>query len=91
MPGKHRHSQRKKLQESRKARNVPVASASTTPQGAVAQPVKPVTMQRTATPSAGVAASSLAQTLNIASELKRIGILTGVILVILVILYFVLI
>ena len=81
---KQRHSQRKKQQ---KKRFVPAAPAQMAQDSGVAQPVKPTAPQRVAT--SGMPTASLVQ-LNTGGELMRIGILTGIIIVILVVLYFVL-
>ncbi len=86
MPSKSRHSQRK-LSRKRRRKNKPVFSPPVTQQQAVAQPYKPVAPSKVVAPSAGVPVLTLARYPYIATELRRIGILTGIILVILVVLW----
>lgn len=89
MPSKSRHSQRK-LSRRRRGKSRPVFSSPVSQQQAVAQPHKPAAPSKVVAPSAGVPVLTLARYPYIATELRRIGILTGIILVILVVLFLVL-
>ena len=89
MPSKSRHSQRK-LSRRKRRKGMLVSSPPVTQQQAVAQPYKPAAPSKVAAPSAGVPVLTLARYPYIATELRRIGILTGIILVILVVLFLVL-
>lgn len=90
---KSRHSHRKKLQHFKKEKAIvaarpqqKVAAAPT-----VAQPARPVSQPRVATATAGATARAVAESHPyITRELKRIGILAVIMIVILVILRFVL-
>ncbi len=88
MPSKTRHSQRKLSR--RKRKNLPVSPLPATQQQADAQPYKPVDTPKVTTPSAGVPTPAPTRYPYIFTELRRIGILTGIILVILVVLFLVL-
>ena len=89
MPSKSRHSQRK-LSRRKRRKGTLVSPPPVSQQQAVAQPYKPVAPAKVAAPSAGVPVLTLARYPYIVTELKRIGILTGIILVILVALFLVL-
>ena len=81
MPRKSRHGRRKKLPPVGKAKGIPVSPAvSISREEAAGQPGKPVA------PSAGAPAVTLARYPYVGAELRRIGILAGIILVILVLL-----
>jgi len=58
-------------------------------QQVVAQPDKPVAPPKVAAPLAGMPTLTLARYPYVVTELRRIGILAGIILVILVVLFFV--
>ena len=89
MPGKSRHHKRKLSRSKRIKGRQGVSAISTQPQ-AVAQTVKPAPRAKVRTPSASIPSSmanlAAARYPYIAAELRRIGILAGLILVILVIL-----
>ena len=88
MPSKSQHSQRKLSR--RKRKSMPVSSLSATQQRADAQPYKPVATPKVTAPSASVPTPAPTRYPYIFTELRRIGILTGIILVILVVLLLVL-
>ena len=90
MPGKSRHSHRKKLQRSKKGKSTPIAATTITQQEAVAQSGKPVVSPKVIAPSSSVSALTSARYPFVVAELRRIGILAGIMLVILIILSFVL-
>jgi len=89
MPGKSRHG-RRKLPRSKRKKGRQAVSAISAQQRVVAQTYKPALRPEASAPSASVPATmtTLAATRYpyIAAELRRIGILAGVMLVILVIL-----
>ena len=89
MPHKSRHGKRK-LPRSKRKKGGQAASAISVQQRVVAQTPKPVSPPEVSPPSASVPATmatpAMARYPYIASELRRIGILAGVILIILVIL-----
>jgi hypothetical protein len=82
-----RHLPRSKRKKVRKGFSAPAASAP-----AEAQKPEPAPQPDTAIPSprAPTPKAAVAQATNVAAELRRIGILAGIILVILVVLFFVL-
>ena len=88
MPGKSRHS-RRKLHRGKGRKGKLASPAMATQQQVVAQPDKPVAPLKVAAPSAGMPALTLARYPYVVTELRRIGILAGIILVILVVLFFV--
>jgi len=92
MPGKSRHGKHKLPRSKRGKGRQDVSSAST--QQVVAQAYKPVSRPEVSAPSVSVPTTgvTLAATRHpdVAAELRRIGILAGVVLVILVILALVL-
>jgi len=69
---------------------MPTSPAMAAQQQVVAQPEQPITPPKVSAPSAGVPAPTLARYPHVVNELRRIGILAGIILVILVVLSFVL-
>ena len=79
---KQRHSQRKKQQ---KKKFVPVAPAQAVQPAGITQPVKPTAPQRAT--ASGMTTASVVQS-DTGGELLRIGILAGIMIVILVVLYF---
>jgi len=89
MSGKSRHG-RRKLSRSKRRKGGQAAPTISAQQPVVAQSYKPVSHPEASPPSAGVPATvaALAGTRYpyIVGEMKRIGILTGIILLILVIL-----
>ena len=89
MPGKSRRS-RRKLARSKKKKGMPISPAMLTHQREVAQPDKPVAPPKAAIPSAGVPTLASVRYPYVATELQRIGILAGIMLVILVVLFLVL-
>jgi hypothetical protein len=82
-----RHLPRSKRKKGRKGFSAPVASAP-----AEAQKPEPAPRADTVIPSPKTPTpkAAVAQATNVAAELRRIGILAGIILVILVVLFFVL-
>ena len=89
MPSKSRHSQRKLSRRKRKI-STSVSSPLATQQRAVAQPYKPVAPPKVTAPSARVPTLTTARYPYIVTELRRVGILAGIMLVILVVLFWVL-
>lgn len=89
MPGKSRHGKRK-LPRSKRRKGIQGVSVISAQQRVVAQTYKPAPRPETLPPSASVptttATVSATRYPYIAAELRRIGILAGVIMVILVIL-----
>jgi hypothetical protein len=97
MPGKSRHGKGKRYQYNKK-RNIPrqdgiaaptattAVAAAATPKPAAAIPAAPAKKAAAASASAAAIAN---QYTYIPSDLKRIGILTGIIIVILFVLYFI--
>ena len=88
MPGKSRHS-RRKLHRRKRRKSTLAPPAMATQQQVVTQPDKPVAPPKVAAPSAGMPTLALARYPYVVTELRRIGILAGIILVILVVLFFV--
>jgi hypothetical protein len=91
MPGKSRHSKGKRYQYIKKNKNIPRQNTVAAPTAAAAVAPKPAVTVQTA--PAGKAADSSAsaktnQYAYVTGDLKRIGILTGIIIVILIVLYF---
>ena len=93
MPGKSRHG-RRKLPRSKRRRERQNISAISPPQEVATETHKPTSHPEVLTPSVSVptkmATVATTQYSYVAAELQRIGILTGVILVILVLLALVL-
>lgn len=89
MPSKSRHG-RRKLPRSKRKKGMPISPIMPIQQREVAQPDKPVVPPRAATPSAGVPALASVRYPYVVTELQRIGILAGIVLVILVVLFLVL-
>ena len=90
MPGKSRHGKGKRYQYSKK-RNIPRQNTVAQPMAATA--VAPKLAATVPTAPAGKAVASLAsakanQYAYVPGDLGRIGILTGIIIVILIVLYF---
>ena len=92
MPGKSRHGKGKHPHYSKKSKIRQRQAGAGLPQQAIASvpkttaPISPQTTPKTAPP----ATTSTVQYPNIINELKRIGILTGIIIIILIILSIVL-
>ncbi len=90
MPGKSRHGKGKRYQYSKK-RNIPRQNTVATPTAATAVAPKPAATIQTA-PVGKVAASPASAKANqyayVPGDLRRIGILTGIIIVIIIVLYF---
>lgn len=91
MPGKSRHGKGKRYQYSKKHKNTPRQNTAAAPVAATAAATKPVTPAQTA--PVGKAAAAPASVITnqyayIPGDLRRIGILTGIIIVILIALYF---
>jgi hypothetical protein len=89
VPGKSRHG-KKKFSHRKKGKSVLVSSPLAAQQRVDTQPSEVITSHKVATPSAGVPMPTSAQYPYIVTELRGIGILTGIILVILVVLFLVL-
>ncbi len=89
MSGKLRH-RRRKLPRGKRKKGAPIFSAMPAQQREVAQPDKPAAPPKAATPSAGVPALASVRYPYVVTELRRIGILAGIIVVILVVLSLVL-
>ncbi len=89
MPSKSRHG-RRKLPRSKRGKRTAISPAMPVQQREVAQPDKPVAPPRAATPSAGVPVLASVRYPYVVTELQRIGILAGIVLVILVVLFLVL-
>ena len=90
MPSKQRHHQRKKQPQKKVEKLTSVSSAVAAPKETVSEYTKPIAPQVKAVPAVNVAGAAAVKYPFIAAELRRIGILAGIILVILVILSFVL-
>jgi len=92
MPGKSRHGKGKRHQYSKK-RNIPRQNTVAQPMAATAVAPKPAATVPTA-PVGKAAASTASVKANhyayVLGDLRRIGLLTGIIIVILFVLYFVL-
>jgi hypothetical protein len=92
MPGKSRHGKGKRYQYSKK-RNIPRQNTVAAPTAATAEAPKPAATVPTA-PAGKAAASPAGAKANhyayVTGDLRRIGILTGIIIVILFALYFIL-
>ena len=89
MPSKSRHRQRK-ISQSKKRRSMSVSPPLATQQPVEAQPSRPVAPPKVAAHSVRTPIPTSARYPYIVTELKSIGILTGIILVILVVLFLVL-
>jgi preprotein translocase subunit SecF len=86
MPGKQRHSHRKKIHHAKKER--PTVEAQPQQAAEIAQPAKTAAVSR----SVGAPNPALAMRMQyiypfILTELRRIGILAGIIIVVLIIVY----
>jgi hypothetical protein len=101
MPGKSRHgkgkhphySKKGKIRQRQVSAGTPQPAGAGLPQPAAAsipKPAAPATAPRAPKASVSPAAAAIAYSSNVVSELKRIGILTGIIIVILIILSIVL-
>jgi len=90
MPSKSRHGRRKLHRSKKRRKGTPISPAMAAQQQVVAQPDKSVVPPKVAAPSAGAPTLTLARYPYIVTELRRIGILAGIILVILVVLFLVL-
>ena len=86
MPSKRRHSQRKKLARSKRGKGTPLSPTVIAHQETVVQPAKTVGQPKVSAPSAGMQIRAPAQYPYVVAELRRIGILAGIMLVILVVL-----
>jgi len=90
MPGKSRHGKGKRYQYNKK-RNIPRQGAATTPAASAAVAPKPAATVLSAPAGKAAASPAIAkanQYAYIPGDLGRIGILTGIIIVILIVLYF---
>jgi hypothetical protein len=91
MPGKSKHGKGKRYQQNKKTQYIQrqdnIASAVSTDTPKTAAPIRTVQTQKS--PTAGAAAKTR-QYAYIPGDLRRIGILTGIIVVILIVLYFIL-
>jgi hypothetical protein len=90
MPGKSRHGKGKRYQSSKK-RNIPRPNTVAQPAAATAIAPKPaatVTMAPAGKAVASPASATANQYAYVTGDLRRIGILTGIIIVILIVLYF---
>jgi hypothetical protein len=93
MPGKSKHGKGKRYQQIKKPHNIQrqdtaAVNVSTPPAGPIAAPVaEKVPAGKTTAAAAAVKAEQYAY---IPGDLRRIGILTGIIAVILIVLYFIL-
>jgi hypothetical protein len=96
MPGKSKHGKRKQFRSSKKSKNllrrdtIAAAPAATTAPAAVAAPRPSATAPaapatKAAEPAAKIKADQYAYVLG---DLRRIGVLSGIIVVILLVLYF---
>ena len=89
MPSKSRHGKGKQSFQSKRKRSKQRPSATVVQQQVAAQTNKPVTPPKLSTPPAGVptprATLTTARYPYIVAELRRIGILAGIILVILIV------
>ncbi len=82
---------RRKLPRSKRGKGTAISPAMPVQQREVAQPDKPVAPPpKAATPSAGVPVLASVRYPYVVTELQRIGILAGIVLVILVVLFLVL-
>ena len=94
MPGKSRRGRGKHIPRSKKRKFRPSSLAETAPEQVMAQPDKPISRPSAAPPPTSmpddVATLTKTQHTNVIAELRRIGILAGIILVILVVLALVL-
>ena len=89
MPSKSRHGKKKFLRR-KKGKSMLLSSPQAIQQRVDTQPSEIITSHKEATPSAGVPIPTSAQYPYIVTELRGIGILSGIILVILVVLSLVL-
>jgi len=89
VPGKSRHSNKKSFY-SKKDKNTLLSSSMATQQQVQNQTSAMTTSQKEIASSKGVTASTLPRNPYVVTELAVIGILTGIILVILVVLYLIL-
>jgi len=90
MPSKQRHHQRKKQPQKKGAKLASVSSEVAAPKETVSQYKKPITPQVKSASTVNVAGAASVKYPFVVAELRRIGILAGIILVILIILSFVL-
>jgi hypothetical protein len=93
MPGKSKRSKGKRYQQTKKSQNIPRqdALAAPAPAAAAAPKAAPTVQKVPPVKAAAAAANAISnQYAYIPGDLQRIGILTGIIIVILVILYFIL-
>jgi cobalamin biosynthesis Mg chelatase CobN len=96
MPAKSRRNKAKRYQQTNKnkitqSQNTTATAAPTAGAPAQAAPVQSATIQATPGVKTTAAAAVNNQYVYVSSDLKRIGILTGIILIILFILYFILV
>jgi len=92
MSGKSRHSRRKRFSQNKKRKGRQSSPGAVVPQQAGIQTDEPAAPAQVAAPSASapVPAPTAAQYPYILAELRRIGILAGIVLVILIVLALVL-
>ncbi len=89
MPAKSRRGKHKRYQYN-KQKNPPRQNPVATPAAAAAaQPAMPAAAVPVSKPAAAVAKDQMAQYAYIPSDLRRIGLLTAIIIVILFVLYFI--
>ena len=94
MPGKSKHSKKKRYQQINRTKNIPntgATAAGATPADLIPQPaaaaIKPAPASKPAAPATGAKAISYE---HIPADLKRIGILSAIIFIILIALKFIL-
>jgi hypothetical protein len=94
MPGKSKHAKGKRYQQIKKVNNVQRqnTAAASAPAAAAAAPkaTAPVQMKQAGKPAGATANAIANQYAYIPGDLRHIGILTGIIVVILIVLYFIL-
>ena len=90
MPSKQRHHQHKKQPQKKVEKLTSVSSVVAAPKETVSKHTKTIVPQVKAVPAVNVAGEAAVKYPFITTELRRIGIVAGIILVILVILSFVL-
>ena len=90
MPSKQRHHQRKKQPQKKGEKLTSVSSAVAAPKETVSQYTKPIVPQVKSASAVNLAGAASVKYPFVVTELRRIGILAGIILVILIILSFVL-
>lgn len=94
MPGKSKHGKKKRYQQINKPKNIQgqatLASPTTSAAAVTPQPAAPVKAAGTGKPTASSAGVKIMSYEYVPGDLKRIGILTGIVILILIVLYFIL-